>query len=99
MVYVDKVEAKEIKERMGVTITNSLLMPPPFLKASFLMSQVQTVFIGSGALLDLKSGLFESEDDEFSRLTFALIDQIGYVYLRGKGKVLSKDGKEIKLGY
>lgn len=39
------------------------------------------------------------EGDKLNRLTFALIKDVGYVYLRGKGRVLLKNGKEIKLGY
>jgi hypothetical protein len=42
---------------------------------------------------------FIGEGDESHRLTFALVDGVGYVYLRGKGKVIGKEGKEIKLGY
>jgi hypothetical protein len=41
---------------------------------------------------------FISEDSKFNRLTFAVVDGMGYVYLRGKGTVMPKDGKEVKLG-
>ena len=42
---------------------------------------------------------FISEDDKFNRLTFAVIRDRGYVYLRGRGKVISADGSETLLGY
>jgi hypothetical protein len=42
---------------------------------------------------------FIGEGDRLNRLTFAILDGVGYVYLRGKGRVLAKDGKEYKLGY
>ncbi len=38
------------------------------------------------------------EGDKLNRLTFCLLKDSGYVYLRGKGKVISKDGRDIKLG-
>jgi hypothetical protein len=41
---------------------------------------------------------FLGEGQKFDRLTFVLIDQ-GYVYVRGKGRVISPEGKEAKLGY
>lgn len=39
------------------------------------------------------------EGDKLNRLTFFLIKDIGYIYLRGKGKVELKNGQEVKLGY
>lgn len=42
---------------------------------------------------------FIGEGDSLNRLTFAVLDGVGYVYLRGKGRVLAKDGKEYKQGY
>jgi len=42
---------------------------------------------------------FISEENKINRLTFVLMPAIGYVYLRGKGKIILKDGKEINLGY
>ncbi len=42
---------------------------------------------------------FVGEGDKLNRLTFGLIKDSGYVYLRGKGKVILKDGKKIALGY
>ena len=42
---------------------------------------------------------FISEGDRFNKLTFAVIQDQGYVYLRGKGKVISADGSEKLLGY
>ena len=50
--------------------------------------------------LDMEGDMytFISEDDKLNRLTFVMVDRIGYVYLRGKGRVILKDGKEIKLG-
>lgn len=40
---------------------------------------------------------FIGEGDKLNRLTFVMVDRIGYVYLRGKGRVML-DGKEVKLG-
>lgn len=42
---------------------------------------------------------FIGEGDDSHRLTFGLLEGVGYVYLRGKGRVVSKQGKEVKLGY
>lgn len=39
------------------------------------------------------------EGDKLNLLTFAVIDKIGYVYMRGKGKLIKNDGTEILLGY
>lgn len=50
--------------------------------------------------LDMEGNIytFISEDHKLNRLTFAMVPRIGYVYLRGKGRVILKDGKEVKLG-
>jgi hypothetical protein len=40
-----------------------------------------------------------NEGAESERLTFAVIQPHGYVYLRGKGKVILPDGREVALGY
>lgn len=40
---------------------------------------------------------FIGEGDKANRLTFAAIDS-GYVYLRGKGKVVLPDGRTVSLG-
>jgi hypothetical protein len=42
--------------------------------------------------------IFIGEGDKAHRLSFGLIEQIGYVYLRGKGKVIQGDGTEITFG-
>jgi hypothetical protein len=42
--------------------------------------------------------MFVCEGDDLSRLTFALTNEFGLVYLRGVGKVILKNGKEIPLG-
>lgn len=42
---------------------------------------------------------FVSDGDSLHRLTFALIDSIGYVYVRGKGRVIPATGAELRLGY
>lgn len=42
---------------------------------------------------------FIGEGEKTNRLTFCLLNGIGYVYLRGKGKVIFDNGKEVKLGY
>jgi len=49
--------------------------------------------------VEIQGYTFIGEGDKFNRLTFCVIKDIGYVYLRGKGKVLLKDGKEASLGY
>lgn len=41
---------------------------------------------------------FVSGDDRANLLTFAVIDGFGYVYVRGKGKLIKQDGQEIVLG-
>lgn len=38
---------------------------------------------------------FIGEGDKSERLTFALLKGVGYVYLRGKGKLLLKSGEEV----
>ncbi len=42
---------------------------------------------------------FISQGDTNNRLTFCLLKNFGYIYLRGNGKVITKDGNEVKLGY
>jgi len=42
---------------------------------------------------------FINEGDPNHRLTFYLTKEHGYVYLRGKGRVIPKGGTEVKLGY
>ena len=41
---------------------------------------------------------FNGEGDERNRLTFVLTKD-GYIYVRGKGKIVLRNGKEVKLGY
>jgi hypothetical protein len=50
--------------------------------------------------LDMKGDIytFISEDDKSNRLTFVMVPGVGYVYLRGKGRVTLKDGREVELG-
>lgn len=50
--------------------------------------------------LDIKeySYIF-GEGDKLNRFTFALLKDIGYVYLRGKGQLIKEDSKVIKFGY
>jgi hypothetical protein len=43
--------------------------------------------------------VFIGEGDKPDRLSFGLTKNVGYVYLRGKGRVISSNGKEVKLGY
>ena len=43
--------------------------------------------------------LFVNEGKKHHRLTFCLVKGQGYVYLRGKGLVITPDGNEVKLGY
>jgi len=43
--------------------------------------------------------VFISEGDKLNLLTFAQIRRVGYVYLRGRGKVIFPNGKEVRLGY
>lgn len=42
---------------------------------------------------------FVGEGDKSSRLTFVLLKNLGYVYLRGKGRVILNDNKQVMLGY
>jgi len=44
-------------------------------------------------------GVYEFVGDKEDPLTFVLLNDIGYVYLHGKGKVIFPDGKEIRIGY
>src|SRR3990167_4930371 len=41
---------------------------------------------------------FIGDGDKANRFTFCFIKDIGYVYLRGKGKVIPDNGKEVELG-
>jgi hypothetical protein len=43
--------------------------------------------------------VFVGEGEARERLTFAYIPPYGYIYLRGKGRVILDGGKEVKLGY
>jgi len=47
--------------------------------------------------VDMGKYTFIGEGGQQNRLTFALVD-IGYVYLRGKGKVVFPDGRTVSLG-
>lgn len=49
--------------------------------------------------LDAEGNTVIGEGDKLNRLSFCLIKDIGYVYLRGKGKVLLKNKKEVTIGY
>jgi len=42
---------------------------------------------------------FTGEGDDLNLLTFGMLKGVGYVHLRGKGKVIMQDGKEVKLGH
>lgn len=53
-------------------------------------------FKGSATLAGYK---FTVEPNGGNRLSFAFIDGVGFVYLRGKGTVTTKSGKEVSLGY
>lgn len=53
-------------------------------------------FIGT---IEIYGYTFHSEGSKLNRLTFAVLQDIGYTYIRGKGKVVMKDGKEITFGY
>ncbi len=44
------------------------------------------------------TSVFESLDQFPNQLTFAYLKGIGYVYLRGKGKVIFPTGREVSLG-
>jgi hypothetical protein len=43
--------------------------------------------------------IFRGEGDRANRLTFGVVPGVGYVYLRGKGTLVLKSGREIRLGY
>ncbi|MBN2709510.1 MAG: hypothetical protein JXR46_10745 [Calditrichaceae bacterium] len=47
---------------------------------------------------EINNIVFESNTDKADYLTFAVFKELGYVYLRGKGKVILDSGKEIQLG-
>lgn len=49
----------------------------------------------SGAIYTYR---FVGEGDELNLLTFGRFPEIGFVYLRGKGSVISPDGVEVRLG-
>lgn len=42
---------------------------------------------------------FKFKSDKDDPLVFALLDDIGYTYLHGKGTVIFPDGKQVKLGF
>ncbi len=52
-------------------------------------------FTGEVALFGYK---FFGDGAEADRLTFVLLQNLGYVYLRGNGRVITKEGREIKFG-
>lgn len=69
---------------------------------------VQPKIFGDGSIhrfngeISMNRGKYQAivgEGDRLNRLTFGLFKEVGYVYVRGKGKLLLKDGSEIKLGY
>jgi hypothetical protein len=57
--------------------------------------EVGTVHRFEGSVI-LAGYTFENEGDTTHRLTFAIVEDVGYVYLRGKGKVRQKDGRELR---
>jgi len=57
----------------------------------FAGGQHKTIKVGNHILID--------EGEKHHRLTFCLLKDQGYVYLRGKGVLITPDGKEVKLGY
>jgi hypothetical protein len=42
---------------------------------------------------------FYGEGDDLNLLTFGRFPEVGFVYLRGKGRLVLPDGSEVKLGY
>lgn len=62
------------------------------------------LFFGEGSIyrfdgqVKLDNYTFIGEGNKLNRLTFVSLTQ-GFVYVRGKGKVILPEGKEIKLGY
>ena len=48
--------------------------------------------------IEIAGYVFFGEGTSDNRLTFALVDNMGLIYLRGKGKVLFSNGNEVKLG-
>ena len=66
--------------------------------------KLQFVLFGENSIIrfegrvEISGYTFLGEGAENDKLTFALIDNYGLVYLRGKGKVVFNDGKEGVLG-
>ncbi|RJQ51373.1 MAG: hypothetical protein C4526_10335 [Nitrospiraceae bacterium] len=64
-----------------------------------------TAPLGNGSIHEIYGSVrignynFLNEGDKSDRLNFGIIESYGYVYLRGKGKVILPDGTEVKLGY
>jgi hypothetical protein len=52
-------------------------------------------FVGNVALF---GHTFMGDGSEADRLTFVLLRNLGYRYLRGNGRVLTKEGREMKVG-
>jgi hypothetical protein len=50
------------------------------------------------ALIDGKQGFVIGEGDRLHRLTFGVVEGVGYVYLRGRGKVIVNDEIQAVLG-
>ena len=48
--------------------------------------------------IEINGYRFVGMGNKTNRLTFALIENVGYIYLRGKGMVVLKNGEEVKLG-
>jgi len=53
----------------------------------------------TGTAIKINDYIFEGDGDELNRLTFYVIKDLGYVYLRGKGNVTTPKGEIKALGY
>lgn len=56
-------------------------------------------FDGEVRFDNAKKAVVVGEGDERNRLTFVLLSDIGYIYVRGEGKVVFPDGRTVELGH
>ena len=69
---------------------------------------MQSIIFGNGSIHrfsgevrfdNAKLPVFFGEGDERHRLTFVLLSDVGYVYVRGQGRVVFPDGRTVRLGH
>lgn len=54
--------------------------------------------IGGSFEFPVREEVFRFESDEADSLVFAMLEGIGYAYLKGKGTVIFPDGRKVRLG-